>query len=216
MSQELVAVFDAGLLETQDRAAFAESAKSVDYLPRIQLMQGTSDLVKDEKIGVGRWALIFNKEEFVDLGNEFEALVLAFRTKAVRTTKPIVTSFNTKSPVYQDIIADSTRPNSGCMHGPEFLMWIPSQEKYATFHCSNPTARNAASQFLPEVGKALSVMVGSTKIDNGKNKWKGPSAKPLEVQIPLPTEGLGDQLTRFLKVPKDNVQLAEEGTERAR
>jgi hypothetical protein len=152
--------------------AFLDVASS-GFLPRVQLMQSTSEQVATGKMRPGVYALVRSKDNAVDLTNEITVLVYSWRPKAIRMSdKDVKVYYNNKSAEFLQIRKDAEQPNSGCMYGPEFLIWVPTHKTFATLLMGSATARREASQLLPLVGKGA--LLRSTLIRGKRHNWQGP------------------------------------------
>lgn len=195
----------AGLLATrppEEEKDFDSVAKGADFLPRLQLTQATSELVKDEKVGAGHWVLVLNKEDFIDLGKEAEITVYDWRAKAMRTTKPVVSYYDRHSAEFKGIQSQSGVANSGCMAGPEFLVYVHSQQKLATLFMSSTSMQREAKNVKPEPGSIKQVLLGVGKADNGKNKWSVPTVQPVAAPLDFPSDEATVAVVTDFKNPK--------------
>lgn len=187
--------------------ALVEVASSTGFLPRLQLCGGSSDVVKEGKIGIGRYALIRGKDQLEDLGDKVDVLVCAGRTKALDVSgeKPLV-SYDHKSDLFQAIIEGSKGVNTRKMYGPEYLVWIPSIQVMATFYLSSPTARNENPSILTRLRKAATL--GAQLLKNPKgNKWHGPTIVPCSTPFDIPDmEMVNAEISKF-KNPKDGTAV---------
>lgn len=182
------------------------------FLPRLQLFGGNSILCKKGKVPLGTYAVIKGKDNIVHLlGDSVNILILSWRPKAIRFGAENVKSYyNPSHAEFRRIEIDSTQANSGCMYGPEYLIYIPSVNEICSFHFNSITMRQAASGMLPNVGKAVTCKVEF--IEKGKFSWHGPvilnCSTPL--QISAPNEEFHDlirgELTKFNN-PKEEEEL---------
>lgn len=189
------------------------------FLPRLQLFGGSSDAVKEGKIGVGRWGLVAGKDALEDLGAEVDVLVIAGRVKALDLHgENIVTSYDRNSDTFKDIATRSEVANSKCMFGPEFLVYVPSKQVFATVFLSSATARREARSLHARLRKAATLK--SQLITGKQHKWHGPVFTPCSNPFEMPTgEAIVAEATKFLNPPTDGPQLATaaaNSTERAR
>ncbi len=120
---------------------------STDYFPRLQLMGGQSTLVQEGKMNVGTYAYIRTRDSFENLGPDVDVLVCSWRIKAMRIGEDeVVSIFDINNPEFDKIKVESKIQNSGCMCGVEFLLWIPTQQSFATFFMASKSfARIAPS-----------------------------------------------------------------------
>ena len=198
----------------------AVSGSRISFLPYLQLFGGSSDAVKEGKIPIAHYGTTVGKEKTLkDLGTVISVIPLAWRPKAMNTkTKPVLAFHNPSSNEFLNIrkMADADT-KSGCIYGPEFLLWHPT-ERFITFLMGSKTARNEApaiQPFLPSVDGKLSVITLSAVLINGdEHKWHGPkaalSAQTMEAP---PADELGQMMHDFLH-PKDSViEAAPAGAE---
>ena len=169
----LVPLGDLGIVAPDDKM-FNQISSQV-FLPRVMLMQSSSEVVKTDKIKQGNFAVVTDKNEPDDLGNSFDALILNWRPKAMRIENSEIVEdvydFNDES--YKQIMKDSELREDGksSLYGPEFLCYIPSKKKYATFFFSNKTARREAPVVKGLLGKVVTFK--NKLIKSGTRSWFG-------------------------------------------
>lgn len=193
-----------------DNSSFLAIASGGSYLPRLMLMNATSELVKEAKMNQGHYALVTGKDRFQDMTREVLCHVLGWRPKALEIGEKAVKSYY--NPKSEEFIAVSKKSdaesNSGCMYGPEFLVYIPSVEQYATFFMSSKTARREAPQMRPLVGKTSTLK--SNLIKGKKNSWFGPVVTPCSAPLaPYNREEAKAQLQTFNNPPENAEEKAE-------
>lgn len=194
----------------QSMEVFNEMAKSSDYLPRLQLVTGNSELSNSGVARPGEYVVVTNKTTNKVLGASVICWPLKFRHKALNTggDTPIA-SFDVNSKLYATIRAQSAVKDSGCMFGPEFLLYIPDSG-FCTYHMSSKTARNVSPsvQAILLVGKPM--VLTSKLIKKPKYSWHGPVAHESSV---FPEQPPGDkmliQITKFLNPEGSQVELAD-------
>lgn len=195
--------------------AFAAIAAGADYLPRIQLMTGNSELVQEGKMNVGRYAFIRTKEDVVDLGKEVDVLVCAWRLKAMRVKdENIISVFDINDPEFMKIKNDSGIKDSGALCGAEFLIWVPSQKSFATFYMASKSAKREAPAMRAHIDTANNkpgpATLKSTLVDNGTYKWHAPIVNDCSTPFDLPTQDdFVENVNKFLNPPKNTVETAE-------
>ncbi len=211
---------DSALQTTSDKEV-SEITKTGDWLPRLQVMGSSSNLVIEQKIPVGVFALIHSKGNFIDLGKKVDFMGLAFRAKAMRFNSKPISVFDRNDAEYKSIQVDSDKPNAGCGWGPEFLIWLPSQSVFATLFCSSKTLRNASSDILTIMKKGENVygpgvITSETYlIKTDSNIWWGARFFPCTNTLP-PTDDpdawmakYQEELTKFRNPPKMVVETEE-------
>jgi hypothetical protein len=197
-----------------DDKAFAAMVSSNKWLPRVQLMTGTSEKCKAGEFPVNHYALVTGQVH-TDLGAEVDVLVVDMRFKAVHFGEQILTTYDVNSAEAKDIMSKADIQDSGCMFGPEFLIYIPSQKKFALLHCNGKSSRKEAPAIRDMLCKAGTLM--PKKCQNAKYTWFSIQIKPCNVPFDLPTEDqVNEEVQRFRNPPKDEVELAPEEAGRAR
>jgi len=177
------------------------------YLARLQLYGSKSDAVAENLIGMGRYGLV-KDDIIVDLGPELDVIIICYRAKALQISGDnIITEHDPRSDIYQKIKELSKTKDSGCMHGPEFLVWIPSQEQFATYFASSKTARREAKKMEPLVGKAATLKC--KLIETQRYKWHGPVIVPCSTPLDVPPiEDIQEQVEKFKNPPKSDIEIA--------
>lgn len=192
-----------------------------DYLPYLQLFGSKSDACAEGKIGIGRYGLVKDKQ-ITDLGEEIDIVIVSWRPKAVETGDDFLVDFHPdvvdgkiQNPIFKRIVDLAGVRDSGCMYGPEFLLWIPSANTFATYHMNSKTGRREARNMQPLLRKAATLKCHL--IEQGKYKWHGPVVIPCSSPLEMPDEEeIRDQWTKFQNPPKNDKELVEDDDERAR
>lgn len=209
-------------------------AVSTAFLPRLQVNNGLSALVAEGKAGIGTLALVYTKEKFVDLGKGVAVLALSVRAKALLMPdggSPIA-YYDQKS---DDFVKVQKKAEEGTMNGnmfgPEFLIWIPSQNTFATFYFSSDSMRRVAPQLLqimkkdPNNGAAglqpAAAKIAPEMVKGKKHTWWVVSCNSESTPLPTPQPGfvkrLKLELEKFNNPPVSEVEQDEAAdTSRAR
>lgn len=199
---------------------FADVTAGAEYLPRLQLYGSKSDAVAEGKIGQGRYGLV-KDTEITDLGDEINVIVVSWRPKAVDVggDAPLIIH-NAGDALFNEIKKKSFVRDSGCMYGPEFLVWIPSAGTFATYHMNSKTARREAKKMEPLLGCSATFKCKLIDPPNSRHKWHGPVILPCSTPVEAPPEAeTRRQWSLFQNPPEPTVELAEGGEdtdERAR
>lgn len=154
-----------------------------EYLPRFQVVGLNSELVGEKKAVAGNLICIWTKDRLRDLGLEQDVLFITMRPKALRidkTQNAITQYYDRNSEDFKRIQADSMMPDSGCMFGLEFLVFLPSINEFAGFFCGSKTSRREAPAILD-------VMTKSTDA-NGQPSY-GPSMVTIKSHFIPRTQG---------------------------
>lgn len=208
------------------------------FLPRLQLNASTSKLVTSGQMPVGIFALVYNQTKFVNLGKEVVFVALTFRPKAFLMPKEgsPVSYFDQTTPEFQKVAAKAMEKGmNGNMVGPEFLIWIPSENTFATFYHSSETLRRVAPSVLqimrkdpndPNSKLQMAAVRGKMKFIAPKGstfQWWGYEAfaesSPLSPAPAWFSTALPEEIQKFKNPPKSEVEPAPEaaaGSERAR
>jgi hypothetical protein len=179
-------------LANKDLAAYSASVRDemtaggADYLPRVQLVAATSALAA--KVSSGNFAFCKSKDNVIDLTREFQFIPINFVPKAAFLASGQTPRSSTKleSPEYQDLLAKAKAKMDGFVYGPEFLIWVPSQEAFATYHLNNATSRKESDPLFDLFGQGA--QASSTMRKGSKGNYWGPTFTPYTAPIAnLPT-----------------------------
>ncbi len=197
-----------------DAKALAETVQSGDYLPRLQLMSSNSDKCKTGQFPVNHYAMI-RDQTFIDLGTDVDVLVIAWRPKALEIGEELISSFDKDCATFKSIQERSAQQNSGCMFGPEFLVWIPEQDSFATFFMGSKSSRKEA----PNVHSKLqnSGTLSSKLIETKRYKWQTPIMKGCSTPFDPPEQAaMQAQVDKFLSPKESDLEIADSGDEASR
>lgn len=190
-----------------------------DFFPRIQLMGGNSGLVQEGKATVGNYCFIRTKEDFADLGAEIDVLVCAMRLKAMRIADEVISVFDPEDPEFSKIWAESKIKDSGCLAGPEFLLWLPEKKEFVTFFMASKTASKVAPTVRTYIadGSPRPCTLKATLITTKKYKWHGPVITDCSTPFPPPEqEAFIDALDKFQNPPENEVESVDDTDTRDR
>lgn len=213
MSNELIPAdvdMTPGKYSSED--VFKELATSTAWLPRIQLCGGNSALAQTGQIPIGHYALIKSKDEHTSLTDVVDIVPFDWRPKAmfIESGKNPVSYFDSNSSDFKRVKERSAEQNSGCMYGPEFLVWVPSKSSFATYFMSNKTARNVASELLTILKSRSAATLKSRLIETKMYKWHGPIIVKCSGPITIPdSEEINAELEKF-KNPPAQVEEVED------
>lgn len=187
------------------------------WLPRMQLFSSNSNICKSGAFQINHYGLVVNKDSVQDLGAEVVGLALSWRPKALQIVGDQVTiKYNPNSPEFQDIATKSETPNSFCMYGPEFLFWLSSQNKLATFFLCNKSARREAPSLRDLHEEGCGVVLSSRFIKTAKYSWQGIkvdkyNGPDLNFQI----DNWVDEITKF-STPPESEEMKDDTPEGVR
>ena len=126
-------------------------ATGTAFLPRLQVNAIQSAMVTDGKLKAGEFGLVYSGDKAIDSGKEVVFLAISTRAKALMMPEggnPIA-FYDRSDPMFEKIAHEAAKGGmNGHMVGPEFLIYIPSQDTFALFYHSSKTLQNVASNVL--------------------------------------------------------------------
>ena len=207
------------IADNADEKSLAKFGSSKTWLARIDLVGGNSSLAKEGKMGPGRYALVKDKTTFIDLGTSFNCMVLGLRLKATKFVDGQPTSYyDNNSQEFLDVVTQSGEQDSGCMAGPEFLLWIPNQKCFATFHMASKSQQNESVNVKALLGDSATLMTALVKPPKSRYSWHVTKTVACSINLTPPDmEDFQAQLQKFKNPPKPVVkEKAPESEENAR
>jgi len=193
---------------------FASTTKSGDYLPRLQLLTSASEKCKSGEFPINHYAVI-RDQIFDDLGEAVDILVVTWRPKALEIGDEVISVFKPEHPEFKRIQDKSGEQDSGCMYGPEFLVYIPAKKVFATFFCGSKSSRREAPAIKALLTKAATLK--SKKIETKRYTWFAPAVVGCSTPFETPNiEDLKKAVEKFNNPPETVIETVDETTERAR
>lgn len=199
---------------------FDEISKSFNFLPRLQLFQPTSQQVTSDIATKGEFGIVSGKDVPHRFGESVELLPILYRYKALDMSGETPLAFHHKAgetitkKEYLDIVERAKGADSNCSHGPEFLVWVPRANLFATFHLGSTTARNSGQDVRALMVKGLTGTFKSKLLQSkdGKKKWYGFTVTAFAGELEnIPAqEALDMEVQRFVDVKDSQVTLASE------
>lgn len=119
-------------------SSITELTSSNAFLPYIQLMGSSSNIVKQGKFPVGHFAMMKGKER-IDLGASFDALILGWRPRAMEFGDDFISVYDPKNPEFQRI---KNATGAGYAWGAEFLLYLQDFDEVACYLFGNASHRN--------------------------------------------------------------------------
>jgi len=197
-------------------------AAASDYFKRLQLMGANSDAAKEGKIQMGHYAFVTDKETMKDLGIEVDVLVCGMRLKAMQIDDgDVINVYDLTNPDFDRIRVLSGESDSGCLCGLDFLLWLPSEQSFATFYMASKSAKREAPALRSKMDEAANKPGPATlSVKLAKNKkysWHVTVVQDCTTEFNTPTiEQFIAALDKFQNPPKpESVEVAAE-TDRAR
>lgn len=202
------------LANKYDADAFDKATKSGTYLGRVQLMTSNSNMCKAGKFPINSYAHVHD-QNYTDLGKQADVLVCGWRPKALEMDEELISVFDPEHEEFKRIQAKSEEKDSGCMFGPEYLIWIPSIKKFATFFMGTKSSRREAPSMQARMQKAATL--DSKLIETKRFTWQAPEIKACNTAFDIPEEGdIVEQLQAFMNPPETEVEKVAEGADRDR
>ena len=216
MSTELVLTPEqqaAKIAELQSKydSGFDEIASSTKFLPRLQLFTSNSEAVQTQVIPVAHYGMVKGKNNITDLGKSVLCMPLAYRAKALDTKANPIVAFHVQTDERFKAIVKraNANANSGCLYGPEFLVWLPDHG-FVTFLMGSKSARNEAGVVRACIDKAM--VLTANFIVGKEYKWHAPKAE-LSMQgiYAPPADRKAEILLDFLNPPDAEEEEVADG-----
>lgn len=196
-------------LATYSDDKLKEIGKSGDWFPRLQLCGGNTKIVKKQKIGIRRYALVTKDDDFVDLGPQVDIVIFNWRPKALDMSgENPISVYDETSALFKEIQSRSVQSNSMCSYGPEFLVWVPAAKAFGTFLLGSKTSRGESKSVAGYRGKACTLTW--RECEQGSYIWECPVANPCTTPLEMPTKALMDA-----KIAKFNAEATTKAPEKA-
>lgn len=130
-----------GIEHKEADSSLAETMKS-NFLPRLQLVSKMSKYSEMEPgVKTNNFGLIVSDDDYQDCGKTVDAMVLSWRQKAL-SSKEGLSYYDHKSEEFIEVQERADiEQNSGCMYGPEYLLYIPELDALATFFFGSKSLR---------------------------------------------------------------------------
>jgi hypothetical protein len=158
-----------------NKEAVAKLTRAGGYLRRLSLSQGSSNVVKEGKIGPGRYMITISADQVQDLGDNIDLAVLSYRYKALDTSgETPVANYDISSKTFQDIDRRAGVKDSGCMSGLEFLVIERSTGGLYSYFASSASAKVIAEEMIPSEDCCPVVNLTSRFKKQGKNSYHVP------------------------------------------
>lgn len=213
--------FQGGGHEQHEANALSVMSAS-DFFPRLQLIQPASKAIGRKQVkSAGVYSLTKGKDEVEDLGDTVNIVVCAVRAKALRTKGMLMSIFDPKDDEFAKIKNESRVKNSGCMWGPEFLLYLPDYDGgeglFATFFMSSPTQRRSSKSVNARIRNKATLT--SKFIEDEEHGWYATECNDcVEAFANMPSaEDFAEQIKKFNdEQPTKAKTVADAGTEGGR
>lgn len=201
--------------------AKANEMSSSNFLGYIKLITKNSNLVNDG-FPVNHWGFFARSgDKPLDLGPKVDVLPLTWRPMALDTDLGAA-FFDEDHPEYQRIREDADSKVQNRMYGPQYLLWLPTLSKFATYFMGTPTARNESGSVTSNLRKAITLASRTIKSKPRPGKpqyvWQGPQVFSCNTPFEsMPTlEEIKREKKRFDNPPASQVETDtdDSGSER--
>jgi len=180
--------------------------KGGDYLGRVQLMTASCKSCKAGTFPINHYAYILDKSE-QDMGETIDMLPIAIRAKAMDVNDEVITSFDKECELFKRIVVDSDVKDSGCMFGPEFLVYVPALEKFATVFCGSKSFRREARALRNMLTKP--VTLSSKLVETKRYSWQTPVCTSCQTPFDVPgSDELSENIEKFMNEKGTDVEEA--------
>lgn len=203
-TSNISALLDAALPPIQNTEIMAEMVPMWDTSPFVILVQAQSPYtLPPHRISAGNFILRKNKNEFVDLGDSIDVLVVDWRPKAMRVDKAtnrIQIEFDRESEAFQEIQEAAKARAQGNFWGFEFLVYLGDYGEFANLYCNNPTLQNVArSELIHFMRKTTRLQSILLKKEQTNFQWFAFSCAACSspFQVPLDLESLKGKHEKF-------------------
>ena len=187
---------------------FDKSTKAGDWLPRLQLMTSNSKECKGGQFPINHYALV-RDQNFKDLGKAVDILIIEWRPKAMEIDEQVYVVYDPDHADFKRIQEQSNVKDSGCMYGPEFLVWIPDIEEFATFFMGSKSSRREAASVRTLLRNAGTLK--SKEISTQKYTWWSPIIEKCTSSFDPPAqEEILEQHAKFTNPPEPGIEMAPE------
>ena len=216
---KLINLENIGVPARTDKSIMALT-KTTDFLPQIRVYGSESTIVKEAKFPMGHIGMYFAQDNIVDLNDAFDCLVIDWRPRVsiVMGDQPIsyYGKFNEElkdwefSKEFTMVQEKAMNKEQGYLAGLEYLLWVPSAEKFGLFLMGNPTLRRESSNLKALTGRAATIKVKLIKTT--KYTWHGVQVFPCSTPFDLPDEESVILEVQKFREPKDSEMELSDGS----
>lgn len=187
---------------------FNDVSSGGKFWPRLQLFGSNSDAVKEGKIDVC-YGIVGGKDQITPIGKQVDILVLSWRPLAVDVkADPVLSTHDINSDLFKELKAKADVPDSGAMFGPEYAVYVPEVETYATLFMGSKSTRREAPKVKALIGRAATLKI--TLLANKRYKWHSIVCVPCSTPFSIPdVEQIKAKIAEFLAPPTDDIEKAE-------
>jgi hypothetical protein len=203
-------------------AQFGEISTSIDevfevgdYIPYIQLLGSSSNVVKEGKFPMGHFGLYKGRTP-LDIGESFDAIIFAVRPRAMEFGENNLSHFRIDSSDFQKIRESAMNGEQGYAFGPEYLLYLHDFDDFALYLFGNKSGRmeapNVQTFFKQQAADDTYVLVHfSTELvtNSRKQSWHVPRAKLSDCTIQTFPEidRINKIIEKFNNPPESDIEI---------
>lgn len=201
MSEAIVPQGGGAVAEPAPRPEWLKDlAKPKEWLCRVEQAANNSGAVAEGKRQGGNFYFVVKKDQEIDLGREFDAFLIEGRPCAIDFSNQkagVLNYYDPSSPDFQRVKGLAAVKDSGCMAGPQLLLWIPKIKKFASYLLANATGKQQAGIAMDMRGQWVTFKYGVGR--NNKGVWAAFNIIPCALPGEKPDEeAFNAQLHDFL------------------
>jgi hypothetical protein len=212
---------DALPLAQRDTSDINALTRTSEFLPQLRIYGSEATIVKEGKFPMGHFGLYFSPESIIDLGSQFDCLVVDWRPRASIVSGDTPISFFGKfneetntweySKEFVEIKNRAMGKEKGYLVGLEYLVWVPSVNKFGLFLMGNPTLRRESANVKALVRKAATFEVKLIKTT--QYTWHGCVVYSCTTPFDIPDmETIAEEVSKFRQPQDSQVEMADEGS----
>lgn len=192
--------------------------RTTDFLPQVRIYGSEATIVKEGKFPMGHFGLYFSPSNIIDLGEQFDSLIIDWRPRASLVSGDAPISFFGKfeddkwtySKEFTEISDNAKAKVQGYLAGLEYLVWIPSVKKYGLFLMGNPTLRRESANVKSRIKKAATLKIKLIK--TAKFTWHGCTVFDCTTPFDVPESSeLLEEVTKFRNPIDSAVEFEDSG-----
>ena len=183
--------------------------KTSDFLPQVRIYGSENNLVKEGKFPLGTFGLYHSSDNVSEMGPEFAAIVIAARPRASIIDDTPISSYDFKCETFQTIKTKALSKVKGHLVGLEYLLWLPTFEKFALFFFGTITLRRESPNVKALIGKGLTSKIKLIK--GAKFTWHGCECFPCTAPFDLPDKAdMAAEVLKFQNPAEADVEVVNE------
>lgn len=203
-------------IKTEENKELDALTRTSDFLPQVRVYGSETNIVKEGKFPMGHFGMYFSADKIIDLGEEVDTLIVAYRARAsIVTGDTPVNFYEINSKEFGEVKDKAMLGEQGYLAGLEFLIWFPNVKGFGLFLFGNKTLRRESANVRACVGAAATLKVKLIK--SAKWTWHGASCFPCSNPLDLPPqESLVEEVEKFKNPKSSDVEFVNEESDTGR